>query len=237
LTAGIGAFWPVPTMAGCTPLPRASLMHATPRLLLFPASLRRQSHQRRLIGYIADLIGGACHIDIVEAGEVDLPIFNQDLEGSAAVLDRIIALHQRFDAADGIIVASPEYNGHVSSYLKNTVDWVSRLTRIDPRYAADAPFRGKPLLLASASTGWTGGVLGLQDARTIFSYLGCLVSAEQICVSDAERWVAEGQFRFETVFAEYIERVLGTFLSLVGNLTNADAVHTKEIGSELLACA
>jgi chromate reductase len=210
-------------------------MHATPRLLLFPASLRRHSHQRRLIGYFAALIGGSCQIDILDAGEVDLPIFNQDLE--ASVLDRVIAVRQRFNAADGIILASPEYNGHVSSYLKNTVDWVSRLERIDARYAADTTFRGKPLLLTSASTGWTGGILGLQDARTIFSYLGCLVSAEQICVSDAERWVAEGQFRFETVFAEYIERVLGTFLSLVGNLTNADAVHTKEIGSELLACA
>jgi chromate reductase len=125
----------------------------------------------------------------------------------------------------------------VSPYLKNTVDWVSRLARIDARYAADSPFRGKPLLLASASTGWTGGILGLQDARTIFSYLGCLVSAEQICVSDADRWAAEGQFRFETAFAEYIERALATFLSLVGNLTNADAAHTKELGGESLACA
>jgi NAD(P)H-dependent FMN reductase len=212
-------------------------MLTTPRLLLFPASLRRHSHQRRLIGYFAALIGGSCHIDILDAGEVDLPIFNQDLERLAPVLDRVIALHQRFSAADGIIVASPEYNGHVSSYLKNTVDWVSRLERIDARYAADTPFRGKPLLLTSASTGWTGGILGLQDARTIFSYLGCLVSAEQICVSDADRWTAEGQFRFDTAFAEYIERALGTFLSLVGNLTNADALRPKERGGESLACA
>ena len=212
-------------------------MRAAPRLLLFPASLRRHSHQRRLIGYFAALFGGACHVDILGAGEVDLPIFNQDLEGSTPVLDRVVAVHRRFNAADGIIVASPEYNGHVSPYLKNTVDWVSRLARIDGRYAAETPFRGKPLLLASASTGWTGGILGLQDARTIFSYLGCLVSAEQICVSDAERWTTDDQFRFETAFAEYIDRVLATFLSLVGNLASADAAHTEESSRESLACA
>src|ERR1700680_1031832 len=82
--------------------------------------------------------------------------------------------------------------------------------RSEPRTAPDPPSRDKPLLLASASTGWTGGILGLQDARTIFSYRGCLVSAEQICVADANRWAAEGQFRFETAFAEYIEGVLAT---------------------------
>jgi chromate reductase len=212
-------------------------MHAVPRLLLFPASLRRDSHQRRLISYFAALIGRSCHIDILDAGEVDLPIFNQDLEQAAPVVDRVIAVHRRFNDADAIIVASPEYNGHVAPYLKNTVDWVSRLARIDVRYAADTPFRGKPLLLASASTGWTGGILGLQDARTIFSYLGCLVSAEQICVSDANRWAAEGQFRFETAFAEYIEGVMATFLSLVGNLSNADVAHRKELCRESLACA
>jgi chromate reductase len=224
-------------MVRCTPLPNASLMGATPRLLLFPASLRKHSQQRRLITYFASLIGEVCEVDILEAGEVDLPIFNQDLEGSAPVVDRVVAVHRRFNAADGIIVASPEYNGHVSPYLKNTVDWVSRLSRINARYAADTPFRGKPLLLASASTGWTGGILGLQDARTIFSYLGCLVSAEQICVCDADRWAADGQFRFEVSFAEYIERVLANFLSLVGNVTDIDAARTKESDRELLACA
>lgn len=159
-----------------------------------------------------------------------LPIFDQDLEGAAPVLDRVIALHERFKAADGIIVASPEYNGHVSPYLKNTIDWVSRLARIDARYATDNPFRLKPLLLASASTGWTGGVLGLQNARAIFSYLGCLVSAEQICVSNADHWVSEGEFRFEPPFADYIERTLATFISLVGNLAGADGARANHAG-------
>jgi chromate reductase len=206
-----------------------------PRLLLFPASLRRESYQRQLIDYFAARIGEACHIDILGASEVDLPIVNQDLERSAPVLNRVIALHERFKAADGLIVASPEYNGHVSPYLKNTVDWVSRLARIDPGYAANNPFLDKPVLLASASTGWTGGILGLQDARTIFSYLGCLVSAQQICVSDAGQWAREGSFRFEAPFAGYIEGVLTSFLTLVRGITNTQVVRTTEASAELHA--
>ena len=78
--------------------------------------------------------------------DVNLPLFNQDLEQSEPVLSEVMALQARFKAANGLVVSSPEYNGHVSPYLKNTIDWVSRLPRIDSRYAADDPFRGKPVL-------------------------------------------------------------------------------------------
>jgi chromate reductase, NAD(P)H dehydrogenase (quinone) len=184
-----------------------------PKLLLFPASLRAASHQRRLADHFAQALCETCEIDVLAAGEADLPIFNQDLEAEPGVLERAAAAHRRFAAAEGLVVATPEYNGHVSAYLKNTVDWVSRLPRIDPA-AADA-FRGKPVLLASASTGWSGGLLGLRDARTLFAYLGCLVSAEQICVSDADHWAAQESFVFEPAFAGYIDRVLEGFVGLV----------------------
>jgi chromate reductase, NAD(P)H dehydrogenase (quinone) len=192
-----------------------------PRLLLFPASLRRQSHQRRLLRYFEPVIGVGCDIDMLEPADVRLPLFDQDLEQSDAVRAEVIGLHERFSAADGLIVASPEYNGHVSVYLKNTVDWVSRLSRIEARYAESNPFQGRPVLLASASTGWTGGILGLQNARSILSYLGCLVAADQICVSDAEQWVTGNDYQFEDRLAEHIRNVLARFVALVGSLRSA----------------
>ena len=167
------------------------------------------------------MIGVGCEIDILEPTDVHLPLFDQDVEQSDAVRAEVIDLHARFSAADGLIVASPEYNGHVSAYLKNTVDWVSRLSRIDPRYAESNPFQGRPVLLASASTGWTGGLSGLQNARSIFSYLGCLVAADQICVSDAEQWVTENGYQFEDRFADHIRNVLTRFVALVGSLQSA----------------
>lgn len=188
---------------------------------MFPASLRRQSHQCRLLEHLADVIGDTGRIDLL--GDVDLPLFNEDLEASEPLRLRVARLHERWRAADGIIVASPEYNGHVSPYLKNTVDWVSRLERLDAARATANPFAGKPLLLASASTGWTGGILGLQNARSLFGYLGCLVSADQICVSNAANWQRDGRFRFEPAFEAYIARTVASFLDLVGSLAPARA--------------
>ncbi|NVN88062.1 MAG: NAD(P)H-dependent oxidoreductase [Rhodopseudomonas sp.] len=196
---------------------------SVPRLLLFSGSLRRESHQSRLLRHFVSVLGSACDIDMLTPADVDLPLFDQDLEQSELVLAKVIGLHHRFESADGLIVASPEYNGHVSSYLKNTVDWVSRLPRIDSRYAARNAFHGRPLLLASASTGWTGGILGLQNARSIFSYLGCTVVADQICVSDAEQCIVDDRFRFHDGFAEHIENVLKRFVTVVESLRSARA--------------
>lgn len=199
-----------------------------PRLLFFPASLRRQSHQRRLLDHFAASLSGSCEIDMLIPEDVNLPLFNQDLEQSEPVLSEVMALQAKFKASNGLVVSSPEYNGHVSPYLKNTIDWVSRLPRINSRYAADDPFRGKPVLLASASTGWTGGLLGLQSARSVFSYLGCLVAADQICVSDAEQWVANDRFCFEDAFTEHIRKTLAVFLRLVSDLRPAKALSNSE---------
>ena len=201
---------------------------APSRLLFFPASLRRQSYQRRLLDYFAESLSGSCEIDMLTPEDVNLPLFNQDLEQSESVLSEVIALQARFKAADGFVVASPEYNGHLSPYLKNTVDWVSRLSRIDAHFAKENPFRGKPVLLASASTGWSGGLLGLQSARSVFSYLGCLVTADQICVSDAEQWVVNDRFRFEGAFAEHIRKNLVTFLRVVSDLRPAKTLGNSE---------
>ena len=135
---------------------------AKPRLLFLAGSLRRDSYQRRLLGYLAPLCDAYCEIDIVQHGDISLPLFDQDLEYNPSVMRDVLALYARIKRADGFVVASPEHNSQVSAFLKNTVDWVSRAPQIVPSLAPTNAFHNKPVLLTSASTGWTGGVVGLQ---------------------------------------------------------------------------
>ncbi|MEI7455597.1 MAG: NAD(P)H-dependent oxidoreductase [Nitrosomonadales bacterium] len=182
-------------------------------ILLFPASLRAHSYNRLLLDYLADYLSPACKIDMLDPAEFTFPLFNQDLESSEEVIAEVAGIYHRFNQADGMIIASPEYNGHVSPYLKNTLDWVSRLQRIrNPIFPAN-PFLNKPLLLTSASTGWTGGLLGLQDARSIMGYLGCLVMQNQLCISNADAVLPAGNF--EDSFANYMKQTVQQFQTLV----------------------
>ena len=207
---------------------------AKPRLLFLAGSLRGDSYQRRLLGYLAPLCDAYCEIDIVQHGDISLPLFDQDLEYNPSVMRDVLALYARIKRADGFVVASPEHNSQVSAFLKNTVDWVSRAPRIVPSLAPTNAFHGKPVLLTSASTGWTGGVVGLQAARLLFAYLGSIVVPAQICVSDAEQWIIDGRFAFEGPFGEHIQRVVDSFVQTLSSALPA-AADVHEFAARLSA--
>jgi chromate reductase len=182
------------------------------RLLLFSGSQRRESFNTRLLAHIAIVLAGHAEIDILTPCDVDLPLFNQDLENEPGVAERVTALHARFMRADGLILASPEYNCLPSPYLKNAIDWVSRLAYLHPN--AQNPFRGKPVLLCSASTGWSGGTVGLTSLRALLAYLGALAVGEQICVPYAQQAWSGTMYNFDPLFEEYIQSVLDRFIGL-----------------------
>jgi len=78
-------------------------------------------------------------------------------------------LSEQIEAADALLIATPEYNGSIPGVLKNALDWVSTPF-------PDNVLRGKPVAVIGASTGGYGGmwaqaelrkVLGLSGARVI----------------------------------------------------------------------
>jgi len=183
------------------------------RILLFPGSLRKDSHQKALLKYIATVIGENAEIDLLDPSEINLPLFNQDLENNPDIRAEAFAIHQRFLQADAVIIASPEYNGTISPFLKNTLDWVSRLPRVAP--PTPSAFRDKILLLCCATTGWTGGIQGLLAARLMLNYMGFMILPEQITVGQALERRYEDTFAFDERFSEQIEFILSKFLQIV----------------------
>ena len=58
-------------------------------------------------------------------------------------------------AHDGLLVASPEYNGSVTAVLKNAIDWATR--------GEGNSMAGRTAALLAASPGPRGGLRGLDD--------------------------------------------------------------------------
>jgi NAD(P)H-dependent FMN reductase len=189
-----------------------------PRLLLIPGSQRTDSLNARLLADFALRLDGLCQTDMLWPGEVDLPLFNQDLETVPELIERVAALHRRIANSDGLIVASPEYNGQLSPYLKNLVDWISRLAYIDPQYGN--AFVDRPTLLCSASTGGSGGALAIPHARALFGYVGCVVIGDTVCIAHADRsWTAEG-YAFGTDANQQIDAALQRVLRLASSFAS-----------------
>jgi chromate reductase len=188
-------------------------------LMFVSGSQRRDSLNTRLLRHLAQRLAGRCVIDALESHQVDLPLFDQDLETNPAVINRVTDLHRRFKASDGIVVASPEYNGQITPYLKNIIDWVSRLAHIDSRF--DNPFYERPLLLCSASTGWTGGAVAMPHARALFGYVGCLVVGEAVCIPYADQAWTEGGYLFDPFIDTQIDVSTDRVLHLANTLADA----------------
>jgi chromate reductase len=188
-------------------------------LLLVSGSQRRDSYNTRLLRWLAAQLTQSCRLDLLEPCEVDLPLFNEDLEQDADSVERAARLHRRFLASDGLIVACPEYNGQLTPYLKNLIDWVSRLAYIDVRL--DNPFLDRPVLLCSASTGSGGGRLVVPHLRALFGYVGCVVIGDSISVPRADEVWLDGSFRFDEGCAA---RIAGA-LERVRNLSEDVAIR------------
>ena len=165
------------------------------RVLVFCGSRRTGSHNRRFAEFLATQISAWVQVDLVSGEIVDLPLFDEDLEDDPTIITRLEPLYHRFLAADAFIFTTPEYNASLTPYFKNTIDWVSRLPHIAPQRYTN-PLQGKPVLLTCATTGRSNGILGLLAARQVLTHLGCLVLAEQVGVSCADRvWDDKGSLR------------------------------------------
>lgn len=164
-------------------------MKRTPHIALLCGSNRQNSFNRRLLGWMAERLPADVDHTIVSPGDVTLPMYCSDLEANPAAIAANKHLHARLVEADALIVASPEHNGMLSAYLKNILDWQSRIAAMSP--GSRAALTKKWVLLASASPGQLGGIQGLQQAKYAFSYLGCYVFPTLVTVANANT-------RFET---------------------------------------
>ncbi len=186
------------------------------RLLLISGSLRRDSFNTRLLHHVSRHLVGHCTVDFLDPSEVSLPLFDQDLELTPTVVKQVADLHRRIAGSDGLIVSSPEYNGQLPPYLKNLVDWVSRMGYIDASFGN--AFCDRPVLLCSASTGWSGGSGAIPSARALFGYVGALVIGDTVCVPYAQQgWTDEAGFLFDQPFEDRISAACQRVLALVNS--------------------
>ncbi len=172
-------------------------------------SLRRASYNSALLRAAAALAPEGLTIDIVDWS--DLPVYNGDLEtnGLPAPAE---ALRGRIRRADGLLIATPEYNYGVPGPLKNAIDWVSR--------PPDHPFAGKPLGIMGGGGGF-GTARGQLQVRQTMAALNCsTMNKPEVYVSNIwDKFDDAGQLTddalrtaltgFLTAFAAWCRRLKG----------------------------
>jgi NAD(P)H-dependent FMN reductase len=179
--------------------------HQYPRLLALAGSLRKDSYNRQLVAAAAEM-ARALGAEVIEVDLRDyaLPMFDEDLEAEG-VPARVRELKQLFADADGLLIASPEYNGSVTAALKNAIDWVSRP---DPDPRLNRLFRDKRTALFATSPGGLGGLRGLNHLRDILQSLGAWITPTMLAVPSAMSAFATGGSLADTGSADKLRELV-----------------------------
>jgi chromate reductase len=119
-------------------------------VIAISGSLRRKSYNTALLRHAARVAPVGMTVEQAEIG--DFPLFNSDLRDETGYPEPVARVRRQLLEADGLLIASPEYNRSVSGVLKNAIDWLST--------GGDSPLNRKPTAILGA-----GGRLGTAQSQ------------------------------------------------------------------------
>lgn len=172
----------------------------TKNIIAISGSLRKDSYNTSLIRAAAEI--GARHGLSVETLDMrEVPLFDQDTE-AAGFPAAVQALKDKIESADGVIIATPEYNRSIPGVLKNAIDWFSR------PYGQNS-FKGKPTIIIGATPSPVGTAVAQSHLKQVMTYLDTkLVGQPEIYVASAhEKFDASGKLTDADTLA-YLEGAL-----------------------------
>jgi chromate reductase len=163
------------------------------KLLGITGSLRKASCNTGLLRALKDM--APAHVTVEIATLHGIPLFNEDDEAASGKPEAVTALGQMIRAADGIVIACPEYNFSVPGVLKNATDWLSR---------GGSPFRWKRVGIVGA-----GGGQFVGTARAQYHLRQNLQALQAITMPRPEVFVNHNERKFDAA----------------GNLTDAETTR------------
>jgi chromate reductase, NAD(P)H dehydrogenase (quinone) len=162
------------------------------RVIGLSGSLRSGSYNTALLRAATRLMPEGATLETATIR--DIPLYDGDVEAAEGIPAPVAALKDQVAAADGLLLATPEYNNSIPGAFKNAIDWLSR-----PPADIGRVFGGRPVAVIGASPGgfgtilaqgawlpvlrtlgtepWFGGRLLVSRAQGVFDAAGALTDA------------------------------------------------------------
>jgi chromate reductase len=175
----------------------------------FAGSLRKASFNRALLRAAVELAPAGMTIEVLEIGAI--PLYDADVEADGDPAP-VAEFKMGVGEADGLLIATPEYNLGVPGVTKNVIDWASRPPR-------SSVLDGKPVAVMGATPGMGGTARGQSQLRQAFVFTNsyAMPQPEVLVRRASEMFDADGRLtdeatrehlaKFLVAFAAWIERV------------------------------
>jgi chromate reductase len=177
------------------------------RILGISGSLRSGSHNTALLRAAALSLPSGAELEVFD-GLRDLPPYDADLDVEP-VDEAVARLRAAIADADGVLIATPEFNGSIPGALKNALDWASRPF-------PDNALKGKPVAVVGASTGLFGAVWAQAEVKKVLGIIGADVLDGELPVGQAGGAFREDGHLLEDDLRNALEELLGVLAARVG---------------------
>ncbi|MEO8714337.1 MAG: NAD(P)H-dependent oxidoreductase [Acetobacteraceae bacterium] len=175
------------------------------RILGISGSLRKGSFNSAALRAAQELAPQGMSIEVFDIAPI--PLYNEDVKAQGFP-PPVEALRRKVLEADGVLLASPEYNYSTSGVLKNTIDWVSR--------PPGQPFDGKPIAIMGASGGLLGTARAQYHLRQMFVFMnGHVMNRPEVMIPQAQnKFDAEGKLEDQPT-RDFVSALLVAFAAWV----------------------
>ncbi len=169
-------------------------MTARTRIVGISGSLRQRSYNAALLRAAAQLMPLDSELEV--ASIRDIPLYDGDVEAAQGIPETVTRLKDMIAAADGLILATPEYNNGIPGVAKNAFDWLSR-----PPADISRVFGAKPVAVVGASPGSFGTLLAQNAWLPVLKVLRVdLWTGGRVAVAHASKaFDAQGDLADDTV--------------------------------------
>lgn len=161
-----------------------------PKILAFAGSYREHSYNKRVLNIAVEgAREGGADVTVVDLRDFPMPVYNFD-ESEMKFDENAVRLQDVLNEHDGLLIASPEYNGSLPGGLKNVIDWTSRK---NDKYGTYQVFKGKTAAMITASPGQFGGLRCMAHLRGVLTIMGITVIPTEIAVTFVDKkFVGDG---------------------------------------------
>lgn len=176
------------------------------KILAISGSLRKGSYNTQLLKNAESLLSDDVTTKYLDLSNV--PLYNGDLDGPskpAAVAELLVAIED----ADGLLIATPEYNYSIPGVLKNALDWASRP-------AFNSVLKGKPTGIISSSMSTLGGARAQIHLREVLAAtLTPVFLAPDFALPTAHKAFDESGSLTDSATREFLQNYLTGFVPWV----------------------
>ncbi|MDO4773068.1 MAG: flavocytochrome c [Bacillota bacterium] len=176
------------------------------------------SYNRLLIEFMKKTFSDRVDFEALEIK--DIPLYNNDYVKNPPEV--VLEFSRKVEEADGVVIATPEYDSSVPAALKSVIEWLS---------SATYPFINKPVMIVGASLGMLGTSRAQSNLRQILGapdVYAKIVPGPEILIGNAPEKFSKNGTLIDKATVNFLDTRFDAFLDFI-DLQNGRKVDYAQV--------